>query len=265
MILPNSLRAVLDSGKPSIGTHFMFSDPDIPELIGDLGLFDYGEYSAEYAAFDLPLLYNLARAAQAGGLPLMIKPDQASQTFVTQGALGAGFKAVLFTDIRTPSDVEQAHYALRPDQPGHNGSMGVKLRRPALSSYDTGSYLKDLESIVFCIMIEKAVAVDDLDAILARSKALGVDMIQWGPADFSFSRGEPELQHSEAIRPFESKVIEKSIEHGLLPRIELGSVEQAKRYVDMGVRHFCIGWDRFILRQQLHTLGEGMRKLTDGL
>ena len=76
MILPNSLRAVLDSGKPSIGTHFMFSDPDIPELIGDLGLFDYGEYSAEYAAFDLPLLYNLARAAQAGGLPLMIKPDE---------------------------------------------------------------------------------------------------------------------------------------------------------------------------------------------
>ena len=58
---------------------------------------------------------------------------------------------------------------------------------------------------------------------------------------------------------------EKSIELGWRPLIELGCVEHAKLYVDMGVRHFCIGWDRFILRQQLHTLGEGMRKLTDGL
>jgi hypothetical protein len=31
------------------------------------------------------------------------------------------------------------------------------------------------------------------------------------------------------------------------------------------VRHFCIGWDRFILRQQLMSLGTGMRKLTDQL
>jgi len=104
-------------------------------------------------------------------------------------------------------------------------------------------------------MIEKSIAVDHLDAILARARELGVDMTQWGPADFSFSRGEPSLQHSEAIKPFEALVIQKSLEYGIHPRIELGSVEQAKRYIDMGVRHFCIGWDRFILRQQLVSSG----------
>ena len=121
MILPNTFRERLAAGHPTLGTHFMFTDPDIPELIGDTGLFDYGEFSAEYAAFDLPLLYHLARAGQAGGLPLMIKPDQASQGFIAQGALGAGFKAVLFTDIRTPVDVEIAHRIIRPDQPGVGG------------------------------------------------------------------------------------------------------------------------------------------------
>jgi 4-hydroxy-2-oxoheptanedioate aldolase len=125
--------------------------------------------------------------------------------------------------------------------------------------------LADLKSIVFCIMIEKSIAVDHLDAILARARELGVDMTQRGPADFSFSRGEPSLQHSEAIKPFEALVIQKSLEYGIHPRTELGSVEQAKRYLDMGVRHFCIGWDRFILRQQLVSLGTGMRKLTDRL
>ena len=68
MILPNTFRERLAAGHPTLGTHFMFTDPDFPELIGDTGLFDYGEFSAEYAAFDLPRLYHLARAAQAGGL-----------------------------------------------------------------------------------------------------------------------------------------------------------------------------------------------------
>jgi 4-hydroxy-2-oxoheptanedioate aldolase len=60
-------------------------------------------------------------------------------------------------------------------------------------------------------------------------------------------------------------VIEKSLEYGIHPRIEIGAVEQARRYIDLGVRHFCIGWDRFIYRSVLTELGEGMKKLTDSL
>ncbi len=37
MIMPNTLRAKLAEGRPTIGTHFLFADPDIPEIIGDTG------------------------------------------------------------------------------------------------------------------------------------------------------------------------------------------------------------------------------------
>ena len=141
--------------------------------------------------------------------------------------------------------------------------MGVKLRRPAVSSYDTDAYLEDLQSIVFAIMIEKNVTVENLDAILERASARGVDMTQWGPADFGFSRGQPGLMATAEIRPYEERVIAKSLEYGLRPRIEIGAVEQARRYLDLGVRDFCIGWDRFILRAQFTNLGEGMQKLLD--
>ena len=83
MILKNTFREKLDAGKPTIGTHFMFTDPDIPELIGDTGFFDYGEFTAEYSSFDMNLLYHMARSAQCGNLPLMIKPDQEGQGFWT--------------------------------------------------------------------------------------------------------------------------------------------------------------------------------------
>jgi 4-hydroxy-2-oxoheptanedioate aldolase len=67
------------------------------------------------------------------------------------------------------------------------------------------------------------------------------------------------------IRRFEELVIRKSIEHGVAPRIEIGEVEEARRYVQMGVRHFCIGWDRFIYQAGLRRIGEGMRKLVESL
>jgi 2-keto-3-deoxy-L-rhamnonate aldolase RhmA len=265
VIMTNTLRDKLAAGKPTTGTHFLAPDPDIAEIIGDTGLFDYGEYSAEYSTFDMQLLYHLARAGQCAGLPLLIKLDQESQGFWAQAALGAGFKAVLFTDVRTAGDVAECHRVIRADTPEVGGMMGVKLRRPLMAGYQPDAYLADLASIVFMIMIEKDLAIDNLDEVLAAARAKGVDMTQWGPADFSLSRGEPGLMHSPGIRPFEELVIRKSIEYGVPPRIEIREVEQAKRYVDLGVRHFCIGWDRFIYRSALMQLGEGMRKLVETL
>lgn len=265
MIMSNTLRQKLSAGQATMGTHFLSPDPDIPEIIGDTGLFDYGEFCAEYAAFDMRTLYHMARAGQCADLPLMLKPDQASQTFWAQAALGAGFKAILFTDIRTADDIAACHRAIAPDTPESGGHMGVKLRRPALGGYRPDSYLDDLKAFVFTIMIEKNAALEDIDAILETAKAKGVDMTQWGPADFGFSRGQPGLMHTPEIRPFEERLIRKSLEYGIAPRIEIGEVEQAKRYIDLGVRHFCIGWDRFIYQAGLARIGEGLRKLLETL
>ena len=267
MIINNTLREKLNAGKPTTGTHFLTSDPDIPELIGDTGLFDYAEFGTEYSAFDMRGLYHLARAAQCGNLPLMIKPDQASQEFWAQAALGAGFSAVLFTDIRSSDDVRRCHRAVRADTPEREkfarGNMGVKLRRPALSGYAPEGYLENLDSLVVAIMIEKRVAVDQIDEILSTARDLHIDMTQWGPADFGLSNGTLDFTDKAIIEPFEELVIRKSIEYGVPPRIEIGDVEQAKRYLDLGVRHFCIGWDRFILHAGLTRIGEGMRRLME--
>lgn len=261
MLPPNSFAKKLSQGKPTIGTHILIPDPDIPELIGDTGVFDYAEFAAEYSVLDMQLLYHLARSGQCGNLPMIIKLDQESQGFWAQAALGAGFRGILFTDIRSPSDVDECCKCVRPDTPSHGGRMGVKLRRNALGSYDTSGYMKDLESTVLMIMIEKASCVDNLDSVLSRAKQNGIAMTQWGPADFGFSKGQPGLKDTEEIREVEELVIRKSIEHGVHPRIEIPTVEAAKRYVDLGVQHFCIGWDRFILQSGVTALGEGLRKL----
>lgn len=263
MLLPTTLHDKIYSGKPTIGTHILMSDPDIPELIGDTGLFDYAEFSAEYSTVDAQLLYHLARSAQCGNLPLIIKLDQESQGFWAQMAIGAGFQGVLFTDIRSPSDVDICCKCVRPDTPSDGGHMGVKLRRPALGGYQNEPYLERLNKVIIMLMLEKETCIDNLESVLTRASNQRVAMTQWGPADFSLSRGTPSLARSEEIWPFEEQTIRKSIEAGVAPRVEIRSVEQAKRYIDLGVQHFCIGWDRFILQAGLTQLGEGLRALIE--
>ena len=166
MIMKNSLRDSLDAGKSTMGTHFAFCDPDIAELIGDTGLFDYAEFCAEYSVLDMKNLYHMARAAQCANLPLMIKLDQESQGFWAQAALGAGFKSILFSDVRIPDDIDICHKIIRPETPQVGGEMGIKIRRPSLSSYAPKEYLADLESTLLCIMLEKKDAIDNIDLIL---------------------------------------------------------------------------------------------------
>ena len=48
---------------------------------------------------------------------------------------------------------------------------GVKIRRSALGGYSADGYIEDLNSVVFLIMIEKNIAVDNIDEILTAAKA----------------------------------------------------------------------------------------------
>jgi 4-hydroxy-2-oxoheptanedioate aldolase len=51
---------------------------------------------------------------------------------------------------------------------------------------------------------------------------------------------------------------------GVQPRAEINSPDEARYYLDLGVRHFCIGTDISILFQWLKTNGEGLRKAIEG-
>ena len=42
-MIKNTFRDKLNEGLPTVGTHFMLTDPDVVELIGGVGYFDYGE------------------------------------------------------------------------------------------------------------------------------------------------------------------------------------------------------------------------------
>jgi 2-keto-3-deoxy-L-rhamnonate aldolase RhmA len=110
-------------------------------------------------------------------------------------------------------------------------------------------------------MIEKAPAVENLDALLA---VKGVDMVQFGPADYSMSIGLAGQWDHPRVVEAERRMIKTALALGIAPRVEISRPEQAKPYLDQGVRHFCMGWDVEILFEWFKREGESMRKILEG-
>ena len=55
----NRFRELLAAGQPTLGTHVLSAWPTLLELVGHTRLYDYVEFTAEYAPFDMHDLDNL--------------------------------------------------------------------------------------------------------------------------------------------------------------------------------------------------------------
>src|SRR5450759_1696791 len=121
---PNKLREALRSGTPTVGTHLQSAWPSIVEVVGHTRLYDYVEFVAEYAPFDLFALENICRAAELHDMGTMIKIDQEPRRFLAQRGIGSGFEAVLFADVRTPADALECVKAVKPETPEDGGTHG---------------------------------------------------------------------------------------------------------------------------------------------
>jgi 4-hydroxy-2-oxoheptanedioate aldolase len=257
----NKLRELLNADQPSIGTRVQNSWPSIVEAIGHTGMFDYVEFLAEYAPFDLYALDDFCRAAELYGMSSMIKIDQEPRGFLAQRGIGAGFQSVLFADCRSVEDVRQCVRIVRPETPEDGGIHGVGTRRFTFMGYGgSPEYVQALRDIVVAIMIEKRSAVEQLEEILSVE---GVDMIQWGPSDYSMSIGRPGERSAPEVKAVERQVFETALKMGVPARAEIMSVDQAKYYLDMGVRHFSIGTDISVLYDWWKTNGENLRKVIE--
>src|SRR5579864_5946564 len=179
----NKLRSLLDESKPTVATHVHSTWPGMVEVLGSTGLVDYVELSAQYAPYDLYSLDNFAMAGDLYELPTMIKVDPEPRYFMAQRAIGSGFQSVLFADLRSVKEVEDAVASVRAEPKGKNGSA---MNRAAKYFYGgSEEFVKYCDDIVIAVMIEKKSLYEHLEDVLN----MDIDMIQFGPSDFSMSLG----------------------------------------------------------------------------
>ncbi|TLN10993.1 2,4-dihydroxyhept-2-ene-1,7-dioic acid aldolase [bacterium] len=258
----NRLRESMRSGKPTIGTRVLIAWPGITELIGYAGMYDYVEFVSEYAPYDLYDFDNLSRAAELVGISSMIKIDQEPRTYIAERALAAGIQNTLFADIRTVEDAEEAVRAVRAEPDGVNG---IRMDRRigyvgAIATY--ADFIKICEDAVVALMIEKKSAVEDLEEILS---VKGIDMVQFGPADYSLSIGLPGETGHPKVREAELRTIKVALEMGIAPRAEIRAPADASRYIELGVRNFSLNTDISILYDWWRSNGSDLKKMLSNI
>src|SRR5215471_13050090 len=129
----NRLRTLLNEDKPTFGTRVQSSWPTIIEMVGRSGNFDYVEFLAEYAPYDLYALDNMARAIELSpDFTGLIKIERSAQAHIAVRAMAAGIQNVLFTDVRSKQDAEDCVRIVKPEVPGSVGTHGNDAGRAAI-------------------------------------------------------------------------------------------------------------------------------------
>nr|WP_325297365.1 aldolase/citrate lyase family protein [uncultured Dysosmobacter sp.] len=256
----NKLREILKNGQPSVATRVSSRWPIISEIVGISGQYDYVEYLAEYSPFGTEDFENVARACELHGMGSIVKIDFQNRAYVAQKALAAGIQGVLFTDCKTADEVRDCVYVTSPDTPEDGGRFGFpNYRWPGYRPLcPQMEYAQTVRDCVRLFMIEKKDAVDNIEAIC---DVPGVDMIQFGPSDYSMSCGRNSADYKSEFKAAERHCIEVALKKGVQPRCEIFSAEDAKYYLDLGVRHFCLGDQIKILRTYWTSEGAVLRDL----
>lgn len=264
MMTENRLRRLLNEGKPSVSTRIWSTWPFYTECVGATGNYDYMEFVAEYAPFDQCDLENIARAAELYNMGTMFKADLQNRAYVAQKAVASGFQAINFADHRTADEVRETIAMVKPMTDEIDGLYGCPHRRFISSPLGVSQteHIKRLNDIVLCFMIEKKAAMDNIEEICA---VPGVDMVQFGPSDYCMSRGWDRTGHTEEFKAAERRMIEVALRHGVQPRCEINTPEEAQYYIDLGVRHFSLGDQLAKLKELWAHEGAKMRQIADGL
>ena len=257
----NKLRELIRQGAPSTCTRMWSIWPFYTELVGSTGHFDYIEFVAEYAPFTEYDLENIARAAELNNMGTMIKVDYQNRGYIAQKAVAAGFQAVLFADHHTPDEVRETVEMMKSDKLGQ-GRYGYPNRRfigcqPYLSQMD---HCQRVDDVVLAFMIEKGDAMDNIEEIC---QIPGVDMVQFGPSDYSMSKGKNSADYRDEFKAAEKRMIEVALKNGVRPRCELLNLDGAQYYIDMGVKDFSLVDECFALRNFWNTQGKRIREIAD--
>lgn len=239
-IRTNRLRELLQKGSPSLGTRVESTWPYITEIASSSGLFDYVEFEGEYTPYDQADLENICRASELGNCATVVKIDRQNSAFMAQKAIAAGAHGILIADLYTADEVRDFIYKITPSNPG-GGIFGRPSRRLGMNgsgSMTMADYVKMVNDVVVMVMIEKEEAMNNLEEICRVPR---VDMIVFGPWDYSMNVGWEPQKDQEKILEVHKKMIQICQDNQVEPCVQVDTASEIPYYQKLGVKHFNVG------------------------
>lgn len=232
-----NLKERIRSGEPVHGCWINLGSLVSAEIIGRAG-FDWVLIDLEHGAGNEVIMYNQLQVLEGTEATPIVRIDNITRPNV-QHILDAGAKGIMFPQIHTPEDADQAVRMMYYPPKGIRG-MAQMVRATGFGK-NASVYFSSLEkTVVGVIQIETLDAVKNIDAIAAQE---GVDVLFVGPSDLTMALGIfGQLDHplyQQAIKD----VANAAKRHGKATGALLIDVNEYEMYFQLGYRFLASGAD----------------------
>jgi 2-keto-3-deoxy-L-rhamnonate aldolase RhmA len=253
MMRPNPLKAIGEAGRPQIGTWInLVRNPAVLTLLQSSGL-DYARVDMEHSSPSVETIADMALLSRALGFPLVVRPPAANREWVTR-LLDLGVWGLHVPQVDTP---EIAREVVAAALYAPAGMRGMAVNGPH-NDYRADTGLDELNAQVhITVMLESRQAFEHLDEIVATP---GIDAVTLGPADLAQElgvRGRPD--EARVVDEHREALIAAARRHGQDVAMLFGTVGEARRWLDAGVRLIAVASDVEVLQQGYRGIVTGVR------
>lgn len=249
------LREVLERGEVALGPAISSFSPIMVEIAGYCN-FDFIRIDNEHAIYSKELLERMVLSAEFTGITPIVRVDK-DDPYIIRKVLELGAQGVIVPHVNTKREALAAVKAAKFPPVGERGIGSSHAGK--WGAVNRSDFIKwSNEETLVLVMIEDYRAIENLDEIMSVG---GIDGALFGPSDFSISlgidRSNPKVL--EAL----GKTIAAAERHGKYVMKGMGYpyVEQAKKYIDMGVRIIEFSHDTKLLQTMWKKIGAEIRNI----
>lgn len=262
--MPTSrVRQCWNADRPAfcVGNHL--TDPSVTELIAAMD-FDCIWIDLEHHGTSVETLSAMCRGARAGGRSdVMARPGKGEFMRMSR-MLEVGTTGILYPRCDDAAEAEQvvrwAKYAPL-GQRGYDG--GNADNRFGLAGTPAEYTAAANAQTWVAVQVESPEAVENARAM---AEVPGVDMIFFGPADYSLLTGVPgRLFDEPEVLAAAERVCRETLAAGKQFGTLVFNDDQARHFLELGARFIAHGFDLPLLRRALTDLHEKFIRLADNI
>jgi 4-hydroxy-2-oxoheptanedioate aldolase len=233
-----------------------FSDPQSAELIGLMGI-DCLWVDLEHQPLGVSEFEEMARAARVSDMDVMARAAK-GEFLRAARLLEAGTTLLMYPRCESEAEARSLVLAAKFPPLGERGFFSASPDNPYTLTPPTEYIRIANEQTVLLAQIESPAAVKQAHAIAGVD---GIDMLFFGPGDFSVLAGVPgEFEHP-TVRAAMAETAGYAREAGKRFGTLVGTIDQAKRALDLGASLLAYGSDLTFARgalQQMKTNFSGL-------
>lgn len=243
------IKAKLKRNEPVLLTTLHLTDPSLFELTSQMG-FDGIWMDLEHHGYSVETATALMRAARVGGADILARP--AKGEYMRLGRLlEAGAQGIMYPRCADAAEAREVVGWSKFAPLGRRGFDGGNPDMP-YCLMPVAEYVRAANEHTFLVLqLEDQQAVANARAI---AEVEGVDVLFFGPADFTVLNGIPgQFDHPlvhEAIRTI-ADAARQTGKHWGMPS---PTPERTKQLLDLGARFLCHGCDLVMVKSGLEEI-----------